>query len=256
MDGVAINELYSEIFRRKSVRRYENKIINKDLEEKINNAINDLFPLNDKPAAFQFLSTDKAGVSFGKAPYCICAYAEDNDDAKLNVAFLLQEMSLKLSCLGLGSCWLGKVKPKANFTQYKGLPFFMLIVFGYSVENLHREIGQFKRKAFTEITSITDDKEIVEAVRLAPSGINRQGWFLSGVSNDSSSNNKIRLYMADNNFFLKKMLDPLTIADAGIALCHLVLAARHKDTFLSALYEENIPPFKKNYSYIWTVELK
>jgi hypothetical protein len=79
--------------------------------------------------------------------------------------------------------------------------------------------------------------------------MNRQGWFLS------RSGNRIRLYMAGNNFLLKKLMDPLTIADAGIALCHLRLAAQREGRFRSALREEGVPPVRKNYSCVWSIEL-
>jgi len=90
----------------------------------------------------------------------------------------------------------------------------------------------------------------LEAVRLAPSAMNRQGWYLSAAGN------KIRLHMAGNNFLIRKLMDPLTTADAGIALCHLILAARHNGKFAAAYREEGIEAVMKNYSYVWTVEVK
>jgi hypothetical protein len=202
------------------------------------------------PAALRVLPAGKAGVSFGQASSCLCAYAKNESAAALNAAFMLQEMSLRLSCLGLGSCWVGMAKPGADYAEYRGLPFFKLIVFGYPAELPRRDsAGQFSRKPQAEITDIRDADALTEAVRLAPSAMNRQGWFLS------KSENKIRLYMAGNNFLLKKLMDPLTIADAGIALCHLISAARHEGVFRSAFHEEALPRIRKNYSYVWTVEL-
>jgi hypothetical protein len=61
--------------------------------------------------------------------------------------------------------------------------------------------------------------------------------------------------MAGNNLLIKKLMDPLTTADAGIALCHLRLAARYSGEFAAAWREEGVPPVKKNYSYVWTVEV-
>lgn len=251
MNDTEAGELYAEIFRRKSVRRYESRNVDSSLLDKINAAIDAAVPLNDTPAVLQVIPAAKAGVSFGQAPCCLCAYAKNENHANLNAAFMLQEMSLRLSCLGLGSCWVGMSKPGADYAEYRGLPFFKLIVFGYPAEALRRDsIEQFRRKSPAEITDIAGADKLTEAVRLAPSAINRQGWFLS------RSENKIRLYMAGNNFLLKKLMDPLTTADAGIALCHLMTAARREDAFLSAFYEEAVPRIRKNYSYVWTVELK
>jgi hypothetical protein len=145
-------------------------------------------------------------------------------------------------------------KPKGALAEYQGLPFFKLIAFGFSAEPLHRDTPSgpdaFNRKPLTKITNIQNRDDLLEAVRLAPSAMNRQGWYLS------QAENKIRLYMAGNAFFLKKLMDPLTIADAGIALCHLVLAARHCGEFVSAYREDGVGETGKKYSYVWTVVLK
>jgi hypothetical protein len=88
---------------------------------------------------------------------------------------------------------------------------------------------------------------ILEAVRLAPSAMNRQSWYFSG------GENRIHVYMADDNFMVKKILAPLGLADAGIALCHLWLAAEHAGNTVS-FTRETIPGHKK-YHYIGTVNL-
>ncbi|MDR1949137.1 MAG: hypothetical protein LBQ38_07080, partial [Spirochaetaceae bacterium] len=229
--------LYSEIFKRKSVRHFETRAMDKDLTEKINTAIAEAVPLNNAPAALRIMDAGEAGVSFGKAPYCLGAYAGNNPEAQLNAAFLLQELSLRLSCLGLGSCWVGMAKPRGALAEYKGLPFFKLIVFGFPAGDLHRnDVRQFSRKSRGEISAIQGRDELIEAVRLAPSAMNRQGWYLSeeDVRGGSEPGRGIRLFMAGSNFFLKKLMDPLTAADAGIALCHLWIAARKSGEFVSA----------------------
>jgi nitroreductase len=251
MDNTTIGALYEELFRRKSVRRYESRMPEGEDAGKdaVDAAINAVVPLNDSPAALRVVPAEEAGVSFGKAPCCLCGYAKHEDAAQLNAAFMLQEASLRLSCLGLGSCWLGMAKPKGDHAEYQGLPFFKLLVFGYPAETLHRTADGFNRKPRAEITGIGDEDALTEALRIAPSAMNRQGWFLS------RSGNRIRLYMADNNFLLKRLMDSLTTADAGIALCHLRLAAQHQGRFRSALHEEGVPPIRRNYSYVWTIEL-
>jgi hypothetical protein len=243
-----IQELYSEIFRRKSVRRFERKDIDKALLDRIDAAIAETLPLADIPSGLRAFPAAAAGVSFGGAPYCLGVYCAGADDSRLNGASMLQEMSLRLSLMGLGSCWLGMAGPKGAYGEFKGLPFFKLIVFGRPAEALHRE-GPFNRKPLGEITDIQGRDKLLEAVRLAPSAMNRQGWYLS------AEGNKIRLHMAGNNFLIKKLMDPLTTADAGIALCHLRLAARQSGGFVSAYREEGVLPVKKNYSYVWTVEV-
>lgn len=254
MADSGIDDLYKEIFRRKSVRRFEHREIDKTLAAKIEAAITAAFPLTDTPAALRVFQAKDAGVSFGGAPCCLGVYAKNETAPRLNAAFMLQEMSLRLSSLRLGSCWVGMAKPKGALAEYRDLPFFKLIAFGFPAEALYRDAasgsGAFNRKPLAEITNIQNRNELLEAVRLAPSAMNRQGWYLS------QAENKIRLHMAGNNFLLKKLMDPLTIADGGIALCHLVLAARRSGEFVSACREDGVEEAVKNYSYLWTVVLK
>jgi hypothetical protein len=250
MDDNTTQGLYAEISRRMSVRNYEPGGLDDAMPGKIEEALKSLVALNGSAALLRVVPAEKAGVSFGHAPYCLCSYAKDDDDARLNASFLLQEMSLCLSVLGLGSCWIGMAKPKNDFLEHEGLPFFKLLVFGKAAGALLREdVALFKRKTLAEITGIQGCPRVLEAVRLAPSAMNRQGWKLY------AEGTKIRLYMANNNFLVKKLMDPLTIADAGIALCHLWTAASALGVFKASFKEpEGVPP-QKGFSYVWTVEL-
>jgi nitroreductase len=250
MEDNGLQGVYAEISQRMSARNYRPGELDGAELEKIEEARKGLVALNGSTAILRVIPAEKAGVAFGHAPYCLCSYAGDDDDARLNASFLLQEMSLCLSVLGFGSCWLGMAKPKHSFLEHEGLPFFKLLVFGKAAGAYRREsVSQFKRKNLSEISDIQGCPKILEAVRLAPSAMNRQGWRLYGEGT------KIRLYMANNNFLVRKLMDPLTIADAGIALCHLWIAAKALGVFKASCKEpDGVPPIK-GFSYVWTIEL-
>jgi hypothetical protein len=111
-------------------------------------------------------------------------------------------------------------------------------------------VKEFKRKSLPEITDTAGLDSLLEAVRLAPSAINRQGWYVTG---DAA---KLRLFMADNALLVKKLFDPLTLMDAGIALSHLWIAAAHDGRFVSFEQEPGDIPGPKKYHYTWTINLK
>jgi hypothetical protein len=248
MEDNEIQGLYAEISQRMSVRDYRPGELNSGDLGKIEEGRKSLVTLNDSTAFLRVIPAEKAGVSFGHAPCCLCSYAKD-DNARLNASFLLQEMSLYFSTLGFGSCWVGMAKPKNGFMEHEGLSFFKMLVFGKASGAHRREsVSQFKRKTLSEITDIQDCPKVLEMVRLAPSAMNRQGWRLY------AEGTKIRLYMATNNFLVRKLLDPLTIADAGIALCHLWTAAKALGVFKVSCKEEGVPEIK-GLSYVWTIEL-
>lgn len=68
MADSGIDDLYREIFRRKSVRRFEHREIDKTLMEKIRAGAAAAFPLTDTPAVLQVLQAREAGISFGGSP--------------------------------------------------------------------------------------------------------------------------------------------------------------------------------------------
>jgi hypothetical protein len=250
MEDNEIQELYAEISKRMSVRDYRPGEPDSAVLGKIEEKRKSLAALDGSTALLRVIPAEEAGVAFGHAPYCLCSYAKDADDDRLNASFLLQEMSLYLSTQGFGSCWVGMGKPKNGFLEHGGLPFFKLLVFGKAAGTYRREgAAQFKRKPFSEITGIQGCPNVLEAVRLAPSAMNRQGWRLY------AEGTKIRLYMAHNNFLVKKLLDPLTLADAGIALCHLWIAAKALGVFRTSGKEQKDIPHIKGFSYIKTIEL-
>jgi hypothetical protein len=57
-------------------------------------------------------------------------------------------------------------------------------------------------------------------------------------------------------FIVKKITEPLGLADSGIALCHLWLAAQHGGSFISFTREGEGVPVIKKYHYVWTLNLK
>jgi hypothetical protein len=124
-----------------------------------------------------------------------------------------------------------------------------MAAFGKPLEELYRhDIKQFNRKPITEITDLQGMEDFLEPVRIAPSAINQQGWYFSGEKN------KIRLYMNAGNFLIQKLMEPMKLADSGVALCHLWITAQKNNRFSSFEQEKGIQAHKKC-RYIWTLNL-
>ncbi|MDR1596482.1 MAG: hypothetical protein LBR99_02140, partial [Treponema sp.] len=82
MDDNEIQGLYAEISRRMSVRNYRPGGPDSADLGKIEEGRKSLVALSDSTALLQIIPAEKAGVAFGHAPYCLCSYAKDDDDAK------------------------------------------------------------------------------------------------------------------------------------------------------------------------------
>jgi len=179
------------------------------------------------------------------APHYLIITSEDKEGYLENVGFALEHIVLELTNLGIGTCWIGGFDKKAFF---KGMiPMaenhipVIVIAFGHpeNPAQLTEVIDvSYKRKSLKEITSGSFDADwtdVMNAVRRAPSGINGQPWRLH------KKGANIDMYTIKRSF-ITKPLEAMNRIDAGIALCHLKIAAecKNKDIEIKKLDNNHI----------------
>ena len=120
------------------------------------------------------------------------------------------------------------------------MPFVICMSFGKPAEPLHRGLSDFKRKTLPQISEGTDER--LEAARLAPSGINAQGWFFT------ADEGKIHCYRKKLNPIIGLVMGEMGAIDLGIAICHI-----YKESNTFNFIKEANAPFKKGYIYRGTV---
>ena len=106
-------ELYDAIFYRKSTRKYSNKKVKEGLLEEVKNVCSQITYLNkeldikahvvDRGHLVHFLMGKKCKV---KAPHYIIVTSNKGNDYLQNIGFAMEEVVLKLTTLGLATCWL------------------------------------------------------------------------------------------------------------------------------------------------------
>ena len=140
--------LYDAIFKRKSIRNYDQTPLGSNRVEEISKNLQSLEPLLDSiKTEFKIITPEQVKRKFNnKAPYFIAAFAEAKDAYKVNVGFMLQQMDFYFSATGLGSCWLGIPRPTREVTDSSNYEFIILMSFGNSKETLYRtSASEFKR---------------------------------------------------------------------------------------------------------------
>jgi len=212
-------ELYQAMFSRRSVRKYDLEKLDAATMDRIVSFAASMRPLfADIRTELRFLGPeDVKGMFKVDAPHFLAVYSEKKPGYEANAGFLLQQADLFLSSMGLGSCWQGGPRPVRGMRQVSDLDFVIMLAFGRSLEAVHRNRSDFKRKALSEITDLTDHFDILEAARVAPSGINNQSWYFSG------SDGTIHAYAARS-----AVTDSMNRINVGIALAHIWLAAEHE----------------------------
>ena len=249
-NGQELEMLFEAIFHRKSIRKFKEKSLDTstlvDIEAQLNK-LKPIFP--EEKTAFRLLNSDQVkGRGTGNTHH-LAIYAEQGLKSYTNAGFMLQQMDLWCSAKGIGSWWHGLAQPIKDYDTVDSLPFAFLITIGIADESIHRNPGDYKRKPLGEITDVKGEDVLLEAVRFAPSAMNRQPWFIS-----TSNNNRMVFFNEKNNPMITAIYRYITYLDAGIGLCHLWLAAEHEGKHLMFTHEEGRKNRSKKSEYICTIK--
>lgn len=227
-------ELYDAIFYRKSIKKYCKNRVSIPMFEEIKNICEDIDLLNKdinvkahpilKGDSLKFIIKKKSRII---APHYILITSEipeEVDGYLENVGFVGEKIVLKLTELGLASCWIGEYFDKSSINDFvhleEGEEPIALIAFGFpeSKDTLFRNKDEkLDRKPIKDIAKNVDEKwvNIIECVRLAPSYKNSQPW---------------RFYNENNclNIYRKKVGEEnISKLDMGIALRHFEIACNY-----------------------------
>ena len=243
-------ELYDAIFYRKSTKQYSQKKVKKELLEEVKNICSQITYLNkelnikahviDRGHLISFLMGKNCKV---KSPHYIIITSDKGEDYLQNIGYAMEEVVLKLTSLGIATCWLEcNIKREdilefvdleseedldANETEEENIEKeenlenpYSIIAFGYPKEGekLFKNNKNADRKRINHVCKKLDKslEKIVEPLRLAPSMKNSQPWILYNKENN------VHLYEEKQ----KKNLSDTNKISMGIALRHFDIACK------------------------------
>ncbi|MFH0761489.1 MAG: nitroreductase family protein [Bacteroidota bacterium] len=252
-----MNSYYSDLIQQRTSRRsYRPGSLPPEVAEAVLHLLDDQqqapfgsqfhFKLIDKQdAAIRAVKLGTYGFIQG-ARYFIAGQTEPSRNAFLDYGYTFEKLILELTALGLGTCWLGGTFDRGEFARAidlkQGFTIPAVTPVGYAAPI--RSIGDqvvrlsagsrnrlpWKNLFFNHDTlhrlSMADAgpfKDLLEAVRLAPSASNKQPW---------------RIFRQNGNFCFCLLRTPgymgkyasvdLQMIDMGIAMCHWELVARER----------------------------
>ena len=255
-----IPDYYDVIFKRKSVKKYDQTPLEERALEEISNQLKNLKPMyNDIKTEVKIIPLDKVDTKKKQAPHYIAVFSEPKDDYLVNAGYMLQQMDLFLSGNDIGSCWQGSPRPNEDVLKNSDLEFVIVMSFGNpkksKPEELHRsDASDFKRKPLSEISTVKGADEIVEAARLAPSAGNSQPWFFTG------DEGIIHAY-GPKPYAVKEHKAPkvkkYNVISMGIALYHLQVALEHFGKKAEITSDENAKmKAPENYEYVASLKVE
>ncbi len=266
-------ELYNPIFKRKSIRNYSDKELSRGKLEEIQKYLNRLEGLYEKiETEISIVRRDDkiddaisgliGNIGRVKAPHYIVSASEKESGYLENIGYRLEPLVLKLTDMNIGTCWLGshfnedELRKSLDLKDDFNIP--AIIAMGFpKEENAFRENpGQAKRKELPEIISggmenLTEEwKTILDAVRLAPSAMNKQPWRFE-IFKDGA-----HLFIDKKGDLAQKLanrfgnLEEMNKIDAGIALSHVKIAGEYLDKEVKL---ESKPEEREDLEYIISI---
>ncbi|MCK4261186.1 MAG: nitroreductase family protein [Halanaerobiales bacterium] len=243
---------------RKSIRKYQEKVVsNKDMES-VKKIINEIKPLNSEipmdvllfedgekiKETFKSFTTKYAKV---KSPHYLVFTSEKKEDYLENIGYIGdigEQIILRLAELGIGTCWVGSPINQKVFKKIAKVKdnqdYIILIVFGYPEKPL---TPIRKRSRLTKDKLVTGNikdiyNPILDALQIAPSAINSQPWRIAGDSDVWD------VYMGGKNIIMKKMLEVNNQIDMGIGISHIVLAGEELGYSVGVFKKDNVKEIK------------
>lgn len=206
--------LYETIFKRRSVRSYDDNQLSKDILIDIQKYLNDTIQLDGLKARFELVGKDM--VNYDKAPHYILAYCNHDTKNFINLGYVLQKTDLYLQSIGLGSVWLGMPKPKENNIN----DYTIMMAFGATSTPVRSSVNDFKRLNINDVSDT--DNVIARAAMLAPSAVNSQPWKLK------FTDSKVIINYFGRGILKSRLVKKFSKIDIGIITRHVEVALCEK----------------------------
>jgi hypothetical protein len=225
MEVYIMEYLYEMIFKRKSMRRFNDELgVSKSELQMIMNQIQGLKPLCGGIHT-EVEIVNRTDTSCKRGQYCLLVYSEVKEHYLLNVGYMFEQLDLYLASMNIGVCWYGFGKTQGK--HKKPLEFVIMLAFGKCLEkDFRKDMYKSKRKDVNQIWQGEVAREIANIVRFAPSSCNMQPWRIR------SEENKIQVFRTTNvNSIMPQAKRPYyNSIDMGIFLCFLEIVL-HKNSY-------------------------
>lgn len=153
---------------------------------------------------------------------------DSTEESQLSLGFRMEQVVLKATLMGLGTCWIAATFKGTTFTEAAEFPadtpLQVVMPVGYPAQKqsikekiMRATLGSAKRKPMADMFIVSEDSKFyapLEMMRLAPSSTNSQPW-RAEVDGDTV-------------YFYYENKSAASILDLGIGLSHFFLAAKER----------------------------
>ena len=179
---------YEAIFARKSVRKYHMRELSGQLLEQVERCCQDTTTtlFGDMEVEYRIFKYNDHVIRTVspftvKAPYYLALYIKPQPKAGMNAGYIMQQISLYLVTIGLGSCFIGGRILKKKYQTVGDKEPMLILAFGEAREPVTRKPVDARRLPLNELCVYKEVprqwmKQLLEAAQMAPSSMNSQPW--------------------------------------------------------------------------------
>lgn len=213
---------YDNIFRRKSVRKYNPELhVSEEELDRIREKLSSLTPLYpDIRVAYSIVPRTDTTCKFGE--YCLNVYSEKTAGYLENIGYLIEQIDLFLPSMNIGACWYGFGRTPER--KRDGLPFAIMLTFGKCEDaDFRQDYTKASRKELSELWEGSAALDAAESARYAPSACNSQPWRVTAAADKLSVYRTTRI----RSVLAPRLIVFYNLIDMGIYLYILELSLAH-----------------------------
>ena len=256
-----MENIYSLIRSRRSVRTFEDSPLSQEHLDLLCSFMAKIENPYEIPVEFQLLDAKEKDLKspvLNTVPYFLAAKVKRLPHAEEALGYSLEMLVLYAHSLGVGTVWIGGTMDRGAFeravhlTSDERMPCISPL--GYPAAQMslretmmRKGVKADSRNSFTELffdgsfqkplteTEAGNLREVLEAVRWAPSAVNKQPWRLL------RDGNAVHFYEKKSKGYVSDAVGDMQKIDIGIALCHFAMAAQ--ESGLTLRFEIQDPGF-------------
>lgn len=215
------NALYSLIYKRKSVRRFDGTLSRAELDALMAQTAKVSPLVGGLKTEIKLIPVSDTSCKRGE--YCLAIYGEESEHYLTNAGYIGEQLDLWMASQNIGACWYGMGKPKTE--PPVGMKFIIMFYIGKARAGDYRaDISGFNRKKISEIWVGELADTVGTAAHIAPSATNSQPWRVE------CSGGRLKVMRSPTLFSIMptKIGAYMNSIDMGIFLCFLELTLAHE----------------------------
>ncbi len=243
-----MNNVMEYVKSRRSIRTFDGETVDDDKKKKLLAFLETIQNPFNIPVKFRLLDAEKNGLACpvvtGTSLF-MGAKIKNTTNTSVAFGYSFEKFVLYAQSIGLGTVWIGGTMNRSAFEKAMELENDEIMPcmspIGYPAKKMslresmmRKAVKGDERMPFEKLffngscdTPLTKEKagkfaEPLEAVRLAPSAVNKQPWRVI------ADGNNVHFYLKRSNGFNYNDKLDMQMIDMGIALCHFDLVAKEK----------------------------